>query len=43
MKSYAINVTNESPWAIMPETYIVELNSSSSGTSKNNILEHEEF
>jgi len=25
MKAYALNVTEESPWDIMPETYIVEL------------------
>ena len=25
MKDYAINVTGENPWDIMPETYIIEL------------------
>ena len=25
MKEYAINVTGEDPWGIMPQTFIVEL------------------
>ena len=39
MKEYAINVAKESPWNMMPETYIVDLEA---GTNRN-VLDHEEF
>lgn len=38
MSAYAKEVLKESPWLVMPETYIVELEGNSG-----NILQHEEF
>ena len=41
MKEYAYTESMESPWDIMPETYIVDL--AGDGGDKKNVLEHEEF
>ena len=40
MKDYAINISKEDPWDVMPETYIVELKEK---MDSKYILEHEEF
>ena len=41
MKRYALDVTHEDPWGIMPETYIVELPAEK--CSAKYVFEHEEF
>ena len=41
MKAYALDITNENPWDIMPETYIVELPAEK--CSSKYVFEHEEF
>ena len=41
MKAYAQDVSNEDPWAIMPETYIVELPAEK--CSAKFVFEHEEY